>query len=307
MKLVSTTGVLAGYYTDKSIAAPLPGMAEAGYHHIDLSFYNVIYPGSPWIAPGDDWLREVEACAEAAKALHLDFCQAHSPAGEHYQEGEKRDALTLATKRSVIACGILGIPCTVMHAQEYKPDNTQFTARNADWYRQFADLCEKYDVDMLTENSSSVWAPNYLLRTGREMVDFVKAAGIPRLHICWDTGHANCERLNQYDEILTMGDELHAVHIQDNMGNHDHHITPGIGNTNFDRVIEGLLAVGFKGTFTLEDDRTLRPNGAWPNPRQFAREGDRLACFPRELAVKAVRFSREIATWMMESYQIQVE
>ena len=90
MKLVMTTGNLSSYSDDRSIAAPLVPMSKTPFKHIDMSFYNVIYPGSPWIASGDSWKKEVEQAAEYAQAGGFDFCQAHSPDGEHFAEGEKR-------------------------------------------------------------------------------------------------------------------------------------------------------------------------------------------------------------------------
>jgi len=282
-------------------------MAETGFKHIDLSFYHSIYPGSPWTAPGDGWKREVEDCLRIADKYGFDFWQAHAPTGVHYGDGEERDATILALKRNIEACHMLGIPHTVLHAQEYKPDNTQFVQRNAEFYRLFADTCEKYNVDLLTENSSAKWAPSYLLRTGRELREFVDAADNPHLFICWDTGHGNCEGLNQYDEIMAMGDKLHAVHMQDNFGECDLHMTPMLGTTNFDRVMSGLRDVGFKGTFTFEDDATIRRNGTWPVARPFVQEGDKLIMPPVSVAQKMMAVSYEIGKWMIESYGMKAD
>ncbi|MBQ9770060.1 MAG: hypothetical protein IJW27_07635 [Clostridia bacterium] len=57
MRLVNTTGDLAAYFKDKSVAAPLAAMKETGFRHIDLSMYNIIYENSPWISTGDKWKR----------------------------------------------------------------------------------------------------------------------------------------------------------------------------------------------------------------------------------------------------------
>ena len=98
MKLVTTTADLAPYYTNRSVAAPVAGMKATGFRHLDLSMYNVIYAGSPWISPGDGWKAEIKAAGEAAANGGMDFCQAHSPDGEHFAPGEKRDALGVMDK-----------------------------------------------------------------------------------------------------------------------------------------------------------------------------------------------------------------
>ena len=308
MRLATTTGDLAPYYYDKSVAAPVRGMKATGFTHLDLSLYEVIYPGSPWISPGDGWKREIEQAAEFAAADGLDFVQAHSPDGPHFTEGEGRDALLLATRRSLEACAMLGIPHTVVHAQEVPGGTpTDFLRKNIAFYQLFAEDAEKYGVDMLTENSAVSWNPEYYLRTGREMREFVELAAIPRLHLCWDIGHGNAQGRNQYDDILAMGDELRALHVQDNYGHDDSHVMPMVGTTNFDSVLRGLTEIGYRGDFTFEGSNTLRRRAAWPNYRRDVREDDRLADPPLYLQQKQLAVMYEVGKWMLTTYGIPAE
>ncbi len=305
MKLATTTGDLAAYYADRSVAAPVRGMAATGFRHLDLSIYRVIYKGSPWLAPGDGWKREIEDVAAAAAADGLDFCQSHAPDGEHFAPGETRDALILATRRAIEACGMLGIPCTVIHAQGYAGGSPEeFLAQNVAFFRLFAEDAEKHGVDMLVENSAEQWNPEYYLRTGRELADFVRAAGIPRLHICWDIGHGNVQNRDQYSDIMDMGAELRAIHAQDNDGNADSHRMPLSGTVNFDRVLQGLIDVGYKGTFTFEGGKTLRRRSAWPHYRRDVKPEDRLADPPLYIQQKQIAVMYEVGKWMLQSYGI---
>ena len=59
------------------------------------------------------------------------------------------------------------------------------------------------------------------------------------LHACWDTGHANCEG-SQYDDIITLGKELFAIHYNDNHGAKDEHLIPFLGTLNHDEIINAL-------------------------------------------------------------------
>ena len=308
MKLVSTTGDLAPYYENRSIAAPVAGMRATGFRHLDLSMYTVIYPGSPWISPGDGWKKEVEDALTLAEKDGLDFCQAHSPDGEHFVPGEKRDALITATKRSIEACAMLGIGHTVVHAAPV-PGGTQadFLRENVAFYKLFEEEAERFGVDLLTENSAEAWNPEYYLRTGEEMLAFVRAAGIPRLHICWDIGHANVQGREQYDDILAMGSELRALHVQDNYGKEDSHLAPLAGTVNFDRVLRGLIASGYRGDFTFEGGNTLRRSGCWPHYRRNVLPGDLLSEPPLHIQQKQISVMYEIGVWMLERYGIEAE
>ena len=307
MKLATTTADPTRYYASRSVAAPLEGISRAGFRHVDLSFYDVIYRDSPWIAPGDGWKREVEDCLKAAGTYRLDFCQAHSPDGEHFAPGEARDALITATKRTIEACAMLGIPHTVSHAAGCGPSRAEFNRRNIAFYRLFEEDAEKHGVDILAENSARAWNPEYFLRTGKEMREFVEEAAMPRLHILWDTGHGNVEASDQYGDIMAMGGELRGLHVQDNDGNADAHLMPMAGTVNFDDVIRGLIDSGYRGAFTFEGSNTLRRAGAWPWYRRNVKDNDRLSSPPLPLQIKQLALMREIGEWMLSSCGIIVE
>ncbi len=307
MRLVSTTDDFSGYCEDRSVAAPVPYFAGTGFRHLDLSMYRIVYPGSPWTAPGDGWKREIEQCAAAAAQYGFDFRQAHSPDGVHFEEGEARDALILATRRSIEACAMLKIPHTVIHAAGCGADEDVFREKNIAFYRLFAEDAERFGVDLLTENSAEQWNPEYYLRTGAEMRAFVEAAGIPRLHINWDIGHGNVQGCGQYEDILAMGDELRALHVQDNFGTNDSHLMPIMGTVNFDDVIRGLLDAGYCGDFTFEGNNALRRAGVWPHYRRNVKPGDRLSAPPVRLQQMQTAVMYETGVWMLEQYGIPAE
>lgn len=305
MKLATTTGDFEHYVESKDVSAALAACADTSFKHIDMSFYNVIYPGSPWIREGDDWKYEIEECLALAGKHGFDFVQAHSPDGVHFEEGEKRDALITATKNTLKACEMLHIPHTVIHAAQI-PGATpiEFLKANIDFYKLFAEDAEKTGVDLLTENSAEQNCPGYYLRTGRELAEFVKLAGIPRLYVCWDTGHANMRGNNQYDDVLALGDALHALHVQDNYGDADSHVMPMVGTTNYDQLLRGLTEIGYKGNFTFEGSNTIRPEHSWPNARRLPLESDKLSRVPLAIQQKQIDVMYEIGKWMLETYGV---
>lgn len=308
MKLVTTTADLAEYYDNKSVAAPVEGIAQTGFRHIDLSMYHIIYRDSPWIASGDGWKKEIEDAEKAARMCKVDFCQAHSPDGEHFRPGEARDALILATKRSIEACAMLNIPCTVIHASAVKGESKEkFITENIDFFRLFEEEATRFGVQLLVENTAAAWNPEYYLWTGKDMADFVKTAGLDYLHICWDIGHGNVQGCNQYDDIMAMGKELKAIHLQDNYGDCDTHVMPMSGTTNFDKVIRGLIDSGYEGCFTFEGSNTIRRGHSWPRNRRDITPDDRLTNVPLAIQQKQISVMYEIGKWMLEQYGIPVE
>ena len=123
------------------------------------------------------------------------------------------------------------------------------------------------------------------------------------IHGCWDTGHANCEG-NQYDEIMALGDELYAIHYNDNRGSRDEHTAPFFGTLNHDEVICALVDVGYKGYFTLECTSSLRPYKYWiGDRREFSRETRlREPQLFMQRHVEALMY--DTSKWMLESYNL---
>ena len=84
------------------------------------------------------------------------------------------------------------------------------------------------------------------------MREFVEYVNHPNFHACWDTGHANCDWLDQYQNILDIGDELYGIHYTDNMGDADSHLMPFFGTLNHNDVMRALTETEYDGYFTLE-------------------------------------------------------
>ncbi len=306
MKLATTTGDLLNYV--KTPAEAVRAFEGTEFRYLDYSFYTVIYEGSPFL--GGDWLREVEEAAEEAARLGFTFVQAHSPRYNFLNPDADHEAGILATKRSIEACGRLGIPNIVMHSGAswdipYPEGREKYFEVNRRFYEQFFPLMEKWNVSVLIENSAEKnMDGRWFFMTGQEMRDFLDWIDHPLLHACWDIGHANMRGADQFKEICDIGDRLRAVHIQDNFGVFDEHIAPLMGTTDMDAVIQALLKIGFQGPFTFEAERMLAAAGSWPHARMET-EGisDRRIASPSlEIRRKAEALLYEIGKYMLNAY-----
>jgi sugar phosphate isomerase/epimerase len=146
----------------------------------------------------------------------------------------------------------------------------------------------------------------YFINTGKDMREFIEYVGHPMIHGCCDTGHANCEG-SQYDEIMAIGEELYAIHYNDNHGTKDDHVAPFLGRLNHDEIINALLDVNFKGYFTLECDSSLIHYDQWTGKRRrFEAQGRELKLSEPQLFmqryIEAMMY--DTAKWMLESYDL---
>ena len=261
MKLASTTGDFRGYA--KTTADAVRFYEGTGFRHLDYNFYNVIYPESPFL--GDRWLDEVEEAGREAERLGFDFIQAHSPNYNPFDPKADHEAGMLATIRSIEACGRLGIPNIVVHPGmttelTYPDGRDGYFSRNRDFYRSLFPAMEKWNVNVLIENSAEAnMGTRYFFMTGQEMRDFADYVDHPLLHCNWDIGHANMRGTDQREDILAMGGHLRGLHIQDNFGACDEHIAPFMGTTDMDAVMQGLIAA--VPIPKCNDIRAVQPGG----------------------------------------------
>lgn len=269
MKLATTTADFDSFC--KSYTECLERIRTAGFRYVDLSLYTVSEHKSLLVS--DDWHATVDSLRADADRLGLDFVQAHAPGGNPLKE-ETLDDLVTVTNRTVEICGALGIKNVVVHSG-WAPGvgKDEYFERNRAFYRRLFPAMEKCGVNVLTENTTHAnMGENYAFFSGADMKAFIEYVDHPLFHACWDTGHGNIEG-DQYDQLVTLGKDLYAIHLNDNRGSQDEHLIPFMGTANMDDIMCGLLDGGYEGYFTFEATDTLRPYRCWlGNRRKFVRE-----------------------------------
>lgn len=264
MKIATTTGDF-GFYCPTN-EERIRELYRAGFRYIDLSMG--FKPECEYMQ--DNWQDAVERLKNLADDLGMKFVQAHSQGGNPLSDDpEHTDFLLKATLRSIEICELLGIKNTVVHnGHRAGLSKEEWFIQNKAFYEKLFPTMEKCGVNVLCENSTKAnMGDRYFINTGKDMREFIEFVGHPQIHGCWDTGHANCEG-NQYDDIMAVGDELYAIHYNDNHGAKDQHVAPFCGRMNHDEVINALIDVGYAGYFTLECGSTLIKYNSWPEKRR---------------------------------------
>jgi len=109
-------------------------------------------------------------------------------------------------------------------------------------------LMGEFGITAVLENMPSL---KFMIGThAKELFEMVDGTN---MKICYDIGHANT--VNQIDEIIDLlGDRIKNVHIHDNNGGNDDHMTIGDGQIDFKSVLKRLS--NYKGRYIIES-RTL--------------------------------------------------
>lgn len=302
MKIATTTADFSSYC--KTDGERIRELHRAGFRYIDLSMYS-FKPDSVYMQDG--WRDEALRLRELAESLGMKFVQAHSQGGNPLSsDGERVDFLLRATVRSIEICEVLGIKNTVVHnGQKNGITKEEWFELNKAFYEKLFPTMERCGVNVLCENSTkSNMGERYFINNGRDMLEFIRYVDHPQIHGCWDTGHANCEG-SQYDEIMTLGDELYAIHYNDNHGYKDDHLAPFLGRLNHDEVINALIDVGFKGYFTLEGGSSLIHYDEWTGKRRrFEKEGVEPKLSQPQLFMQRhmEAMMYDTSKWMLDTY-----
>jgi L-ribulose-5-phosphate 3-epimerase len=241
--------------------------AAAGFRHLDFNFTDWTHPGSPFIGEGwREWLREIRRRADE---LGVSFNQCHGPIFKKFEADERTRWLTEMSHRSIEGAGIIGAPWVVFEPESYPgawdvAHLAGMKQRNLDWFGALLPTAERAGVGLALENVNEAYAEGRGMRrlygaATAELVDLVDGFGSPHVGICWDTGHAHIQRLEQGAAIRALGSRLKAVHIHDNDSRADQHLLPYAGTIKWPAVIEALRAIGYDGDFSFEVAQAIQP------------------------------------------------
>lgn len=260
MKLATTTGDFGLYCKDH--VEKIKNLKEAGFRYVDLDLYS---PHSDDILFGKEWKAEAARIKRYMDENGLQFVQSHAYNGNCLGGEEKYKEALEKTIRCIEICGELGIPNTVVHSgyNNAVTDKDEWFEKNRAFYRELIPIMEATGVEVLCENTTKVNMPGcYFIINGKETREFVEFVDHPLFAACWDTGHANDEG-PQYNEILALGETMHAIHFNDNRGQKDEHLIPYMGTMNIDEIMHALIDVGFKGPLTFESTSALHKSRYW--------------------------------------------
>ncbi|NLL94296.1 MAG: sugar phosphate isomerase/epimerase [Thermoplasmatales archaeon] len=101
-----------------------------------------------------------------------------------------------------------------------------------------------YGIDVALENM-----PNFPFMLGKTVEELSELLDGTDLGVCFDIGHANTVG-DPAEMVKPFLDRLVNVHIHDNRGETDEHLTIGDGNVDFKKVV-GVLS-GYRGKWVIE-------------------------------------------------------
>lgn len=214
-------------FSPQKIINALEKLAEIGYTDVE---YSHIYHLSM------DDATKIGECAQEI-GINSWSCHAAGPGG--FSTGDAIQAAIEANCHCVDISAALGAGVNVLHIWNHSHEDA---CRILEQVCQYA---AERNVSIALENDRSVERMNFIL-------GLVRAVDMPNIGICVDTGHANLGDLGAGRAIRMAGSLLLTTHLQDNLGERDDHMPPGMGNINWVDVFQALQEIDYKHTLMLE-------------------------------------------------------
>ena len=292
MKLATTTGDYSAYTDSQAVA--LSHIRAAGFKYADYNFGMDYSLGNGVYS--DKYEAYFEEIIKTSENLGIKLVQAHAPMGAPLADGGK---LLVDTLRCVDACGAWGIPNLVVHSGYVRGLSPEETfAQNREFFLPLLERAEKYGLNVLVENFNKMHIDGlYWIDNAHDLLRMIECVDHPLFHAVWDVGHANMQEMPQDEALRMLGDHVRALHIQDNMGDKDSHLTPFLGTLSLDAVMNGLIDIGYNGYFTFEVAAFTPTRKRRPCARD-----DRLLIPPIELRDAYERYLYELGRCVLQAY-----
>ena len=293
MKLATRTGDFFKYTNSQTAA--LEHIKKAGFRYADYSF-GCDYQTQSGVY-GKEYETHLQAVKNTCEKLGVTLVQAHAPMGRPLDDN---GVLLQDTLRCIDACGFLGIKNLVVHSgYSYGLSKEQTFERNKEFFMPLLDRAEKYGVNILVENFNKMTIDGlYWIDNAPDLLRMIEYVNHPLFHAVWDVGHANLQDMPQDEALRLLGKHVLALHVQDNMGDIDSHLTPFLGTVNLDSVMNGLMDIGYEGYFTFEVGEFFTPS----EKRRRYERCTRLATPSLQLRDAFERYLYDLGKFVLDSY-----
>jgi len=285
-------GITAGSYTRYGIREGSRKAKEHGYDCFDFGEF-VNTETEFFKLPEAEFKAELIRQRSLIEAEGIIVWQAHSPWRHPARDStpEERAERLQSFLKAVRGAGYIGATHFVVHAimpfGTNSPDHPELMRdMNAEFMGRLAKEAKEYGVKHI--DVENLPFPALPINHTDQCLDFAKRmnreTNSDMFKVCLDTGHANFCGQAPADAVRMLGNEyLGALHVHDNNGKADQHLTPGNGNIDWEAFGDALNEIGFEGCLSFE----TCVSGDIP----AGEERDRLE---RELAQTGHRIARSI-------------
>ncbi|MGI6466869.1 MAG: sugar phosphate isomerase/epimerase family protein [Sphaerochaetaceae bacterium] len=254
MRVATSTNIISSHRARKRVPMIefIPFLSEK-FKILDLNFCEMMNPDSLLLT--DQYKSYVGSLIEYRNKYDLEYNQCHAPYTHGYFELPKnrQERLNWEIERSIEMAGMLDIPYVVLHSATDKNNYENSFEANLKWLKSFVKLAKVHNTSIALENLTYDKSGQVEFTSqAEELVQLIEALDSDNVGACYDFGHANMVAKNHEENILTLGEHLKCTHVADNNGIDDQHLMPFHGTVPWEKCIDALKKINYKGDFTYE-------------------------------------------------------
>lgn len=264
--------------TTEMLETKLPGgrndavkiIAEAGFDAVDLSMCAMRNEDDPF--NGEGYLEEALKLKSTAEENGIYFNQAHAYFPTSFDEPEKTENAFKKVVRGLEIASLVGAKIVVVHPNQhlyYIADNNAYILRkmNLEFYSSLIPYCERYGVKIAVENMFQVGNLSHVIVDSTcsrpsEFCEYIDMLNSPYITACLDIGHCGLVGQTAENMIRHLGhNRLGALHVHDNNGKDDNHVSPmlpDVSTVAWEEVCKALAEIDYQGDFTFEATRLFK-------------------------------------------------
>lgn len=251
----------------------LKALKAAGFRVIDMNFESYCRFNGPMLQ--DDWREWCTRIKKLANELELEISLAHAHIINLNKSGCIDEWDNELMHRCIEGAGIMGVRWMTVHPFSHDVNGwysrEKSMAFNLEVLSDYEKKCRPFGVRLAVENLFTNMEKR-CTRFGndpKELIDLVDVLNGNNSDafwgICWDTGHAHLNGIDQPAALREIGNRLKTLHINDNHGMADEHLAPYFGTIVWAPIMKALHEIQFDGDFNYE---IFRFHGGLPSDLQ---------------------------------------
>lgn len=242
-------------------------LACVGFRALDFNFGDWIFPGSPLVDKGwDAWLGGIRKRAEARGVR---FGLVRGPVFNRFEDSDKVRLLNTLCHRAIEGAALLEAPWIALEPETQAgpwdaAHLTHLRQRNFDWFHGLIPTATRCGVGIAIANPADILARGrgacrWYGSIPAELVDLADSFGSRFVGICWNTGRAHLQRLDQAVALHAIGNKrLKVVQVSDNDGERDQGCVPFQGTIDWPALMKALRGIEYKGDLVFTVAPVLR-------------------------------------------------
>lgn len=219
------------------------------------------------------YLEKITYRTDYLRQLGLETGQAHGPYLPLFDDEEKIQNMAKTQAIAIKTANKVKIPYIVFHPCifpwcKYDVRREEALEKNFEWFSSYIPILQDMEITPLIENcylddfATDTTLPTCCSNAAdlKKLVSELNTrAGREMFGVNFDTGHSNDAGEVPYKMAEELGSLIKALHVHDNDSRNDYHMTPYAksGNIDWDKMMQALAKIGYKGTLNFEHDTPL--------------------------------------------------